>query len=73
MLKRQCPLEFLDQCEAALAAWVAPHALPKASLWAMLGAADALLHAAMAGDITQHQAQDALQGMVLAQRGSCKL
>lgn len=40
---------------------------------AVLGAADALLQAAMAGDITQHQAQDALQGMVLAQRGSCKL
>lgn len=70
-LKRQCQLGFLDNCQAALAPWVATPSLPKASLWAMLGAADALSQAAMVGDITPSQAQDELRDMVvlLAQRG----
>ncbi|PWF24030.1 TetR/AcrR family transcriptional regulator [Corticimicrobacter populi] len=56
VMKRQCQLRFLDRCRETFAPFVGPQGLAAASLWAMLGAADALACAAVTGDINEAQA-----------------
>ncbi len=57
-LKRECQLVFLGKCRAVLAPFAG--ALSTAGLWGMLGAADALSAAAVAGEIDHGQAREEL-------------
>ncbi len=62
-LKRECQLEFLDKCRAVLAPFAGT--LSTAGLWGMLGAADALSGAAVAGEIEHGQARDELFAVIV--------
>ncbi len=64
-VKRQYQQAFLAKCAAILAPFAGPKGISSASLWAMLGAADALSEAAVAGDITGQEAQDELRQTIL--------
>ncbi|WP_142850417.1 TetR/AcrR family transcriptional regulator [Telmatospirillum sp. J64-1] len=64
-VKRQYQQAFIEKCAAILAPFTGPKGLSLASMWAMLGAADSLSDAAVAGDITKDQAQDELQQIIL--------
>lgn len=57
-LKRECQLAFLGKCRAVLAPFAGE--LSTAGLWGMLGAADALSAAAVAGEIDHGQARGEL-------------
>lgn len=57
-LKRECQLAFLGKCRAVLAPFAGE--LSTAGLWGMLGAADALSAAAVAGEIGHEQARGEL-------------
>lgn len=57
-LKRECQLVFLGKCRAVLAPFAG--ALSTAGLWGMLGAADALSAAAVAGEIDHGKAREEL-------------
>jgi len=59
-VKREYQLAFIEKCRRALASFTAARGVALASFWAMLGAADALSHAAVTGEITARQAQDEL-------------
>lgn len=59
-VKREYQLAFIEKCRRALAAFTEPRGIAQAGFWAMLGAADALSHAAVTGEITARQAQDEL-------------
>lgn len=59
-VKRQYQKAVIEKCTAILAPFAGADGIPVASAWAMLGAADALSDAAVAGDITEAQAQDEL-------------
>lgn len=65
-VKRQYQQAFIQKCQAILAPFAGPQGLSPASLWAMLGAADALSHAAVAGDIEEEQARGELRDTILA-------
>ncbi|MBA1203318.1 TetR/AcrR family transcriptional regulator [Pseudomonas capeferrum] len=65
-VKRQYQYAFIEKCQRVLAPYAGPQGVPLASLWAMLGAADALSHAAVAGDINETQARDELRETILA-------
>ncbi|MCY1515304.1 Bacterial regulatory protein, tetR family [compost metagenome] len=65
-VKRQYQQAFIGKCQNILAPFAGPQGVPLAGLWAMLGAADALSHAAVAGDISEAQARDELQETILA-------
>ncbi len=65
-VKRQYQQAFIEKCQKILAPFSGPYGISRASLWAMLGAADALSHAASAGDIGEKQAQDELLETILA-------
>lgn len=65
-VKRQYQQAFIEKCQKVLAPFAGPQGVSLASLWAMLGAADALSHAAVAGDISEEQARDELQETILA-------
>lgn len=56
---------FIDKCSALLAPFVGPRGLTKAGLWGLLGAADALANAAVAGDIGTTEAAGELQSALL--------
>jgi len=62
-LKRECQLEFLDKCRAVLGPFAGT--LSTAGLWGMLGAADALSGAAVAGEIEDGQARDELFAVIV--------
>lgn len=64
-MKKQYQHAFIEKCSAILAPFCAPKRISSASLWAMLGAADSLSDAAVAGDISEEQAQDELQAIIL--------
>ena len=57
-VKKQYQHAFIEKCAAILAPFCSRKGISTASLWAMLGAADALSDAAVAGDISEEQAQD---------------
>jgi AcrR family transcriptional regulator len=59
-IKRDYRAAFIDKCRRVLAPFAAGAEIPIASLWAMLGAADALSEAAAVAEITAKQAKDEL-------------
>ncbi len=65
-VKRQYQKAFLEKCQTILAPYAGSQGVSLASLWAMLGAADALSQAAVTGDISEQQARDELQETILA-------
>ncbi len=65
-VKRRYQQVFIDKCADILQPFVGKAGVGTASLWGMLGAADALSEAAMAGDITPGQAEDELEAIILA-------
>jgi AcrR family transcriptional regulator len=64
-VKRQYQQVFIEKCRRIFAPMAGPQGVSTASLWAMLGAADTLSHAAVAGEITEAQAQDELFHTIL--------
>ncbi len=64
-VKRDCDRAFLDQCKAALDPFAAK-GVSRTSLVGALGAAEALSHAAAAGDITAEEARVELAAVFLA-------
>ena len=65
-VKRRYQQAFVDKCRTVLAPFAGPQGIPPAGLWAMLGAADALSAAAVAGDISEQQARDELFETIMA-------
>jgi len=59
-VKTQYQHAFIRKCRDILAPFAGPHGVSLASLWGMLGAADTLSQAAVAGEITQQAARDEL-------------
>src|SRR5690606_26010612 len=55
-VKRQYQQVFIEKCQKILAPFCGPHGISLASMWAMIGAADSLSHAAVTGEITEEQA-----------------
>lgn len=65
-VKRDYQLAFIEKCRKVLAPFSGPTGIRRSSLWAMLGAADALSHAAATGEITSEQAQAELYEIIVA-------
>lgn len=65
MLKRQYQKALITKCLGIFAPFAQPAGISNAYLWGMLGAADALSDAAVAGDITQAQAKEELRQTLL--------
>lgn len=65
-VKHQYQQNFIQKCQAILAPYAGPAGIAAASMWAMLGAADGLAHAAVAQDISVEQACDELMETILA-------
>jgi AcrR family transcriptional regulator len=65
-VKRQYQHAFIQKCQRILMPFSGPRGLSMASMWAMLGAADSLSHAAVTGEITDAQAKDELYQTILA-------
>jgi AcrR family transcriptional regulator len=59
-VKTQYQHVFIKKCQAILAPFAGPQGISLASLWGMLGAADALSQAAVANEISQEAARDEL-------------
>ncbi|EHK66700.1 TetR/AcrR family transcriptional regulator [Achromobacter arsenitoxydans] len=59
-VKAQYQRVFIEKCQKILAPYAGPQGISLANLWGMLGAADALSQAAVAGEITQAEACDEL-------------
>lgn len=64
-MKREYQQAFMEKCAAILAPFSGPRGMSPAQLWTILGAADALSQAAVAGEITDVQARDELHATVL--------
>lgn len=64
-VKRQYQEAFIKKCAGIFAPFAGPEGVSTASLWAMLGAADALSDAAVVGDITEAQAKEELRQTIL--------
>ncbi|TFF06776.1 TetR/AcrR family transcriptional regulator [Pseudomonas sp. BCA14] len=71
-LKRRYEAIFLDKCRDALSPYAPGAQVTQAGLRAMLGAAEALSHAAASGEISREEAQQELLATILAMvnRGS---
>lgn len=65
-IKREYEAIFMDKCRNALLPFAGTGEIAQASLRAMLGAAEALSHAAATGEITPEQAQDELFATIVA-------
>ena len=65
-IKREYEAIFMNKCRMALSPFTREGAIAPASLRAMLGAAEALSHAAATGEITPEQAQDELFQTIIA-------
>jgi AcrR family transcriptional regulator len=65
-VKRQYQQAFIEKCQKILEPFAGPRSVSPASLWAMLGAAEALSQAAVAGDLSEAQARDELTETILA-------
>ncbi|MGR4868740.1 TetR/AcrR family transcriptional regulator [Variovorax sp. LARHSF232] len=68
-VKRECEAIFMDLCRGALAPFAAAGVIAPAALRAMLGAAEALSNAAVAGELTVGQAKDELFETIIAMMG----
>ncbi|WP_218156363.1 helix-turn-helix domain-containing protein [Dyella sp. OK004] len=65
-IKRDYRSVFIEKCRRVLAPFAEGVEIPTVSLWAMLGAADALSDAAAVGDITAEQAKAELLETITA-------
>jgi AcrR family transcriptional regulator len=65
-LKRKYEAIFLDKCRDALAPFSPSGSVSQAGLRAMLGAAEALSHAAASGELSREEAQQELLATILA-------
>lgn len=65
-LKRDFQLGFIEECRAILAPFAGPDGVGTAALWAMLGSAESLSHAAAAGDIDDSEARTELRAIIAA-------
>lgn len=65
-IKREYEAIFMEKCRNALAPFSGKTAIGPASLRGILGAAEALSHAAATGEITAEQAQNELFEMIVA-------
>ncbi|MFG6433061.1 TetR/AcrR family transcriptional regulator [Roseateles sp. LYH14W] len=65
-VKRQYQQAFIEKCQGILAPFAGSQGVSLASLWAMLGAAEALSQAAVAGDLSEEQARGELMETILA-------
>ncbi len=65
-VKHQYQQAFIKKCQSILAPYAGPTGISPASMWAMLGAADGLAHAAVAQDISVDQARDELMDTIMA-------
>lgn len=65
-IKREYEAAFMERCRIALIPFAGDGVIASAGLWAMLGAAEALSHAAATGEITAAQAQDELCQTIVA-------
>ncbi len=72
-VKRDYQLAFIEKCRKALASFTGPKGILQSGFWAMLGAADALSHAAATGEITVDQAQAELYEIIIAMVGRSRL
>lgn len=65
-IKRDYRVAFIEKCRGVLTPFAGTAGIESAGLWAMLGAADALSHAAATGEITAAQAKDELFETIVA-------
>lgn len=65
VIKREYEAVFLEKCRDALSPFAAGGSISQASLRAMLGAAEALSHAAANGEISREEAQQELLATIL--------
>lgn len=65
-VKRDYQQAFIEKCRKVLAPFSGPTGILQSSFWAMLGAADALSHAAATGEIMAEQAQAELYEIIVA-------
>ncbi len=65
-VRRECEVAFMEKCRAVLAPFAGDGTITPADLRAMLGAAEALSHAAATGEINAVQAQDVLVATIIA-------
>jgi AcrR family transcriptional regulator len=64
-VKREYQHAFIDLCAGILLPFSGPHGIAAASMWAMLGAADALSGAAAEGEIAEDDACEELLQIIL--------
>ncbi len=65
-IKREYEIAFIERCRAALLPFSRTGSISSAGLWAMIGAAESLSHAATAGELTSNQARDELFEIIYA-------
>ncbi len=65
-IKREFEGPFLQKCLGLLVPFTTSDTIAPAALWAMLGAAEALSHAAATAEITAVEAQDELVAIIVA-------
>lgn len=65
-IKRDFQLTFIEECRAILAPFAGPQGVGTAALWAMMGSAESLSHAASAGDIGDAEARAELSAIIAA-------
>ncbi|WP_206185249.1 TetR/AcrR family transcriptional regulator [Sphingosinicella sp. CPCC 101087] len=65
-VKREYRIAFIEKCRTVLAPFAGAARIGSPGLWAMLGAADALSHAAATGEITAVEAKDELSETIVA-------
>ncbi|MGE8060477.1 TetR/AcrR family transcriptional regulator [Pseudomonas sp. NPDC089547] len=65
LVKRRYQKALLEKCAGIFTPFAGPGGMTQASLWAMLGAADALSDAAVSGDITEQAAKQELRLSIL--------
>ncbi|MFC4819886.1 TetR/AcrR family transcriptional regulator [Dokdonella ginsengisoli] len=65
-IKREYEIAFIGRCRDVLGPFAGADAIAAPGLWAMLGAAEGLSHAAALGEITAGQARDELRETILS-------
>ncbi|ARJ43947.1 TetR family transcriptional regulator [Pantoea alhagi] len=64
-VKRQYQLDFIEKFRGWFAAFVAPSGIPLATMWGLLGAADAISSAVICGDISQQEGLQELTALII--------
>ena len=65
-IKREYQIGFIERCRAALLPFAPTGSISSAGLWAIIGAAESLSHAAATRELTSVQAQDELFEIIYA-------